>query len=130
MTWTVVLAATLVTAMFLFSGVQKLLTFTKQAQMFAKKFGLSLVLGQFVIAAVILLEIVAPLIVVHYSVTGQRSLQRWSTLSLLGLIVFTVLCNALYHWPAVGSNYYSFMSNLSTIGGLLLLLVLVSGAMF
>ena len=128
MTWTVVIAATLVTLMFLLSGVQKLLDFTKQAQQFAKKFGLSLVLGQFAIATVIVLEIVAPLIIVHYSVTGQRSMQRLTSLSLIGLIVFTILCNALYHWPAVGSNYYSFMSNISTVGGLVLLFVLLSGS--
>jgi uncharacterized membrane protein YphA (DoxX/SURF4 family) len=130
MNYTLVIAAALVLFMFLSSGVHKIMTFAKQSQQFARKFGISLVLGQVVISAVILLEVLAPLIIVQYGITGQRFLQPLAELGLLGLIVFTVLCNALYHWPATGSNYYSFMSNLSTIGGLILLYILMSGAKY
>ena len=69
----------------------------------------------------ILLEIVAPLIISLYSYNANPKLYIYTKLSLLGLIVFTILATLLYHFPPFGANYYSFMSNLSTLGGLLLL---------
>jgi hypothetical protein len=70
---------------------------------------------------VILLEIVGPFIISLYSYNSNPILYTYAKLSLLGLIVFTLLATLLYHFLPFGSNYYSFMSNLSTLGGLLLL---------
>jgi len=82
---------------------------------------LPLFLAKIIISCVILLEIVAQLIVSLYSYNSNAELYIYTKLSLLGLIVFIILATFLYHFPPYGPNYYSFMSNLSTLGGLLLL---------
>ena len=77
----------------------------------------------FVISSAVghLLEIAAPLIIALYSYNANPKLYIYAKLSILGLIIFTILATLIYHFPPIGSNYYSFMSNLSTLGGLLLL---------
>lgn len=78
-------------------------------------------LSKIIIIGVILLEIIAPLIIYVYSYNANPLLYTYTKLSLLGLMAFTILATFMYHFPPLGENYYSFMSNLSTLGGLLLL---------
>lgn len=69
---------------------------------------------------VILLEIVAPVIVV-YSIATKRY-KKWAYYSVIALIVFTILATLLYHFPDF-SNYkrsLGFWANMSLLGGLLL----------
>ncbi len=115
-------AVTLLTFMFLSSGFHKLFDFRNTYQGFAKKFKIAYGLAALVIALVIFLEIAAPLGLTYYTLNPTPTLLPLARLATVGLIVFTILCNVLYHWPAVGKDYYAFMSNVSTIGGLGLLL--------
>jgi uncharacterized membrane protein YphA (DoxX/SURF4 family) len=85
------------------------------------KTALPLPLAKIIISCVIVLEIVAPFIISLYSYNSNPQLYTYAKLCLLALIVFIILATFLYHFPPFGSNYYSFMSNLSTLGGLLLL---------
>ena len=39
----------------------------------------------------------------------------------LSLIIFTIKATYLYHFPPYGKEYYPFMGNLTTVGGLSLL---------
>ena len=98
-----------ITLMFLLSGINKIKTFTETSKGFAKKIGFSIGLAQFVILA--------------YTFTGLAYMVPFFKLATIGLIIFTVLCNAIYHNPMIKENYYAFMSNVSTIGGLLALFV-------
>lgn len=41
------------------------------------------------------------------------------------LVVFTILVTLLVHFPPVGFSYYPFISNVSTVGGLLALAKLI-----
>lgn len=74
-----------------------------------------------IIAVVILLETIAPVIIIYYFTTGEyKTLAYYSSLSLIG---FTILATLLYH-PPFFSNYYKsrpFWTNVSLIGGLLFL---------
>ena len=110
-----------ITLLFFISGFHKIKDFMNVVKGFMSKTALPLLLAKLIISGVILLEIAAPLIIALYSYNANPKLYTYTKLSLLGLIVFTILATLLYHFPPFGTNYYSFMSNLSTLGGLLLL---------
>jgi uncharacterized membrane protein YphA (DoxX/SURF4 family) len=103
------------------SGFEKIKDFMKVVKGFMNKTALPLPLAKIIIIGAIILEIAAPFIIALYSYNANPKLYTYTKLSILGLIVFTILATLIYHFPPVGSNYYSFMSNLSTLGGLLLL---------
>ena len=119
-------ASVFITLMFFLSGFNKITDFSQVTKGFCSKTSLPLSLCKIVIVCVILLEIIAPLTIAIY--TGNPQLQsnklfrNMTKVSIISLIVFTILATLLYHFPPYGSNYYSFLSNLSTVGGLLLLL--------
>lgn len=110
-----------ITLLFFLSGFHKINDFANTVQGLMKKTTFPLLLAQIIICGVILLEIVAPFIISLYSYNSNPELYTYTKLSIIGLIVFTILATVLYHFPPFGSNYYPVMSNLSTLGGLLLL---------
>ena len=121
-----VLASALITLMFFLSGFHKIIGFTDTSKSLVKKTGLALSLAKLVIVAVILLELIAPpIITVYFAMKQPQRLQEYAQLSTIALLVFTVAATLLYHFPPRGSNYYSCMSNLSTLGGLILLYTLI-----
>jgi len=115
------IASLFITLLFFLSGFNKIKDFNQVTKGFVNKTKIPLFLSKIVILGVILLEIIAPLIITLYSYNLNKSLYPYTKLSLIGLIIFTILATLIYHFPPVGSNYYSFTSNLSTIGGLILL---------
>ena len=115
------IASLFITLLFFLSGFNKIKDFNQVTKGFVNKTKIPLFLAKIVILGVILLEIIAPLIITLYSYNLNKSLYTYTKLSLIGLIIFTILATLIYHFPPVGSNYYSFTSNLSTIGGLILL---------
>lgn len=117
----VLIATIYITLLFFISGFHKIKDFTNVVKGFMNKTALPLPLSKIIISAVIVLEIVAPFIISLYSYNANPQLYTYAKLCLLALIVFIILATFLYHFPPFGSNYYSFMSNLSTLGGLLLL---------
>ena len=115
------IASLFITLLFFLSGFNKIKDFNQVTKGFVNKTKIPLFLSKIVILGVILLEIIAPLIITLYSYNLNKSLYPYTKLSLIALIIFTILATLIYHFPPVGSNYYSFTSNLSTIGGLILL---------
>lgn len=110
-----------ITLLFFLSGFHKIKDFIQVVKEFTNRTKIPFTLSKIIIICVILLEIIAPLIISLYSYNHNPLLYTYTKLSLLGLIVFIILATFMYHFPPVGQNYYSFMSNLSTLGGLLLL---------
>lgn len=110
-----------ITLLFFISGFHKITDFIQVVKGFMNKTKLPFTLSKIIIIGVILLEIVAPLIISVYSYNANPLLYTYTKLSLIGLIIFTILATLIYHFPPFDKNYYSFMSNLSTLGGLLLL---------
>jgi uncharacterized membrane protein YphA (DoxX/SURF4 family) len=117
----ILIATIYITLLFFVSGFQKIKDFMNVVKGFMSKTSIPLSLAKIIIIGAILLEIAAPLIISLYSYNANPKLYIYAKLSVLGLIIFTILATLIYHFPPVGSNYYSFMSNLSTLGGLLLL---------
>jgi uncharacterized membrane protein YphA (DoxX/SURF4 family) len=114
--------ALLVTLMFFLSGVEKIYTFSKTTMNFSKKINISLTLSKLVIAIVILLEIIAPIIITSYTFTGLFKLLPLFKTAVISLIMFTVVATIMYHNPFTSAkNYYTFISHLSILGGLLAL---------
>ena len=118
--------AILITLLFFLSGFEKIYLFAQSTGKFAKKIGISLTLAQFIISCVVVLELVAPVIIAAYLYTRAFSLVPFFKLAVIALSLFTILATALYHNPLKSKeNYYSFMSNVSTLGGLMALYVSV-----
>jgi len=110
-----------ITLLFFLSGFNKIKEFVSTSKGLSKRTNFSLAIAKIVIVGVIILEIFAPFIISVYAYTHNPFLRGYATLSVIGLIIFTILATVLYHFPPQGQNLYSCMSNLSTIGGLMLL---------
>lgn len=115
---------TLLVLMFLLSGINKIYTFGDTVNSLKQKvqYNFSDELYKLAILIVIALEIIAPIIVIYYSITGKRRTEAYY--SVIGLIAFTIIATIIYHFPDF-SNYKKsipFWANISLLGGLLLLL--------
>ena len=74
---------------------------------------------QLAIFIVIVLEILAPIIILYSLQTDMYTdLAYFSSVS---LAAFTVLATLIYHFPPTGGEYYAFMKNLTATGSLMLL---------
>ena len=112
----------LITLMFFLSGIEKIYMFSKTTMDFSNKINIPLTLSKLVIIGVILLEIIAPIIIISYTFTGLFNLLPLFKTALISLIVFTFVATIMYHNPIKSSkNYYEFITHLSIIGGLLAL---------
>lgn len=114
----------LLTAMFFFSGCNKINNFDKTVLNFKDKLNIELNnnVYKFIIAIVILLELSAPIIIGYNAITGKW--KEFSIYAVYCLIAFTILATIIYH-PLDINNYYKsipFWANISLIGGLLLLI--------
>ena len=116
-----------ITLLFFLSGFHKISGFMDVVKGFVSKTSIPLQLSKLIIVGVILLEIIAPLIIALYAYDYPNSTMNKNLpkLSIVALIVFTILATLIYHFPPYGNNYYSFMSNVSTIGGLSALYLLL-----
>ena len=122
------IAMYLILAIFVVAGINKVKGFDGTVKGFMgmmpkdlKK--LPLVLFQLVILMVILIEIVAPLVLVYMDLDENNTLpQEVHNISVWLLVGFTALATILYHNPMDKSQMTNFLKNLAIIGGLLLLL--------
>ena len=116
--------AILITLIFFLSGVEKIYKFSKTTKDLSKKINIPLTISKLVISAVILLEIIAPIIITSYTFTDLPNLLPLFNTALISLIVFTIVATIMYHNPFKSTKkYYEFINHLSIIGGLLALYV-------
>lgn len=124
------LTSFLITFMYFLSGINKINNFYSVSDNFQKK--LSILTGFFnynvlaklaklIIIIVIILEIVAPAIIILNCLKEDLNLKNIAKMCALALAVFTVLATIIYHIPLTGEHYYHFMSNITATGALLLL---------
>ena len=113
------LAVVLITLLFLLSGFRKTQNLTGTAKYLQSKVKLNIDFNLYKlgIISVIILQIFCPLIILYHIHT--KKYKKYAKISVNLLILFTILATFLFHYPPVGKDYYSFMSNLSTIGGLM-----------
>lgn len=106
--------------MFFTSGVDKIVNFDKTVGGLIKKVHVHENISKLAIIFAILIEIIAP-IAINYGHFYDKDI---AAIALVSLTIFTILATAIYHFPPLGGQYYPFMSNLTTVGGLMLALTL------
>jgi len=113
--------AFLLIILFFLSGFDKINNVSKLADGLKNKVNLNINIDLYKLAIiiVILLEIFAPIIIM-YSIQYKKYYKH-AYYSTIGLILFTILATFLYHFPATGKKYYSFMNHVALVGGLMLL---------
>lgn len=116
-----ILYSGLITFMFLISGLYKIRDFQPTVAGFIEKTGISLNLAIIAIACAAMLQIFASVIIIYESIDNQGIYRKAAMFSAYALAVFTVLATLVYYFPPYGKNYYPFISNVTTFGGLLLL---------
>lgn len=114
--------AIMILLMYFLAGINKAMNFKQTVNGFKNMFmfkNLPQMFYDLAIALVVVLEIVAPLIIVYSLQTNlYADLAYYSSVS---LAVFTVLATLIYHFPPSGAEYYAFIKNLTATGSLLLL---------
>lgn len=115
----------LATIMFFLAGVKKIFNFHNVSLGLQKRLAnklfldLPLYFSYVAIIGVILLEILAPLLM-NYSYYTKKY-YKYAKYACYALILFVIMATYLYHFPPFGSEYYPFMSNLTFIGGLIII---------
>lgn len=125
-----IIAVFLIINMFFLSGIGKFINFNSELGRLNKKlpnYGIS---NNIFIILAGLLEIVAPIIILYclikkiYFNNLSNIENNLNTLSIIGLIIFTVLATFIFYYSFTGMKWYPFISNTVTIGALILLLLI------
>ena len=106
--------------MYFISGINKVFSINKTADGLKKRFPfkkLPDICYQYIIICVVLLQFFSPLIIV----VSLKKKHIFGRIACYSLSVFTVIATFLYHWPPEEHHYYSVLSNINAVGGLLLL---------
>ncbi len=115
------LAPSLLLVMFLMSGLNKVVTLDKTIENLTNKLNIEKGLATAGIYGVILLEIIAPIIIIYHIMTKEY--KDYAKYAIWSLVIFTIVVTVIYHPPEL-ANYYksiAFWANMSLLGGLLLL---------
>jgi uncharacterized membrane protein YphA (DoxX/SURF4 family) len=108
--------------MYFLAGINKAKNFSSTVKGFQGMFflqNLPNIFYDLTILGVILLEIFAPIVIMFSLYTNTHT--DCAYYSSVGLAIFTVLANLIYHFPTNKGQYSSFMKNLTAIGSLMLL---------
>ena len=109
-----------ITFMYFMSGLQKLIDINKVSLGLLKRLNIKapLVLYKLAIIAVILIEIICSINIVYASLNNKY--RKVGVYSAYILAAFTILVTLIYHFPPYGHTYYAFISNVTSLGALLL----------
>ena len=108
--------------MYFLAGINKARNFAGTVAGFKNMFFLKKlpnIFYQLAIFLVIILEILAPIIILYSLQTDMYD--DLAYFSSVALAAFTVVATLIYHFPPTGGEYYAFMKNLTATGSLLLL---------
>ena len=110
--------------MFVYSGVMKVMGFSKKTKGLSKKTGFPYPINELGMLGVILLEVVGSLIIVSYfwgqkEIFGIRLEKEYMQYLLQIYLLFLIVVTFLYHPPTEQLTH--FLSNVTTFGGLLLI---------
>ena len=111
------LAILLFYIMFIYSGVNKINTFSKKTETLGNKTGLPNIINQLGMIGVILLEIIGSLIIIYDSYNKNVIPKLLIDFTKIQFLLFLIVVTFLYHPPT--EKIIPFLSNLSTFSGLL-----------
>lgn len=113
-------------AMFVYSGFDKIFSFNKKVEGLNKKLNLPLPILNLGMLLVILLEIFAPIVITTRIFMGKSSpkfLNLLSDIMFCLMILFLIVVTLLYHPPGT-KKMIPFLSNCSTLSGIVFLFIL------
>ena len=118
------LIVTLLTIMFFLSSFSKIKDYPNVVKGFKKRFEKKLfnipdIFYNLAIVIAICIQFFCPLIIL-YSIYNPKY-KMYGFVASIWLIIFTILATYLYHFPPSGKEYYPFIGNVTTIGGLSLM---------
>jgi uncharacterized membrane protein YphA (DoxX/SURF4 family) len=120
------LASFLLLLIFLLSGFNKLFNLEQTANYLKNKINLNFNIPNiFYILAIIIaiiIQIGCSSYILYSIYNNIYKSNNYLIYSIYAIIGFTILATLIFHFPPIGKDYNSFMSNLSIIGGLLLLI--------
>lgn len=125
-----VFITSVVNLMFFIAGIDKIVNFNKVVNGLQKRLSFNTkpllpeMLYQVMILVAILIEIIAPIVI--FKASNNRKYRKYGVNACYSLIAFTILATTIYHFPPFGVKYYPFMSNITTVGGLLAISALLS----
>jgi len=111
-------ATLLLVAIFFIAGLQKVRGFEGTVSMIAEHLGVDS-LAKLVTILVIMLEMLAPLVILYAAITKKH--YTYAYIASLVLAVFTLIVTFMFYYPLTSENQLMFMLHLSLAGGLLLL---------
>jgi uncharacterized membrane protein YphA (DoxX/SURF4 family) len=114
----------LLTIMYFLSSFSKIKNYSDVVEGFGKRFSKQLfempqVFYMMLLVLAILIQFFCPLIIMYSAY--DKKYRNYGYYACLILIIFTIKATYLYHFPPSDKEYYPFMSNVTTIGGLSLL---------
>ena len=111
----------MLTLIFFIAGINKILNFNGVVDDFNSRLVfLPKFLAQLIILAVILIEIICPVIIVYSF--NYKKIKTIAYIALITLCVFTILATLLYHLHGSINQIIKFLSNTALLGGLWLLI--------
>ena len=117
-------SVTLFFVMFIYSGVNKIMKFDQKSSTLAKKINCSEVVAKIGMVCVILLEILASLYLIFYTIFRKPDQKgffyKFAMAMIIAFLIFMVVVTIIYHPP--GKTVIPFLSNLTTFAGLLLMM--------
>lgn len=111
------LAIPLFYIMFVYSGINKINTFSKKVETLGKKTGLPNIVNQLGMMGVILLEVVGSIIIIYDNYHKNVIPKLLTDFIKLQFLLFLIVVTFLYHPPT--EKIIPFLSNLTTFSGLL-----------
>jgi len=109
--------------MFIYSGFNKILNFSKKTSHLTKKTNLPYPINEIGMLGVILLEIIGSLIIIYYFFGGN--INKEYVIQVLSLfLLFLIVVTFIYHPPT--DKIIPFLSNVTTFSGLLLIYDMVN----
>lgn len=118
----IIVYAFFILLMYFLSGINKANNFSSTVKGFQHMFFLKNLPEYFyyvVILGVVLLELLAPIIIMYSLYTNTYI--EYAYYSSIGLAVFTLLATLIYHFPSNKTQNHTFMKDLTALGSLLLL---------
>jgi putative oxidoreductase len=112
----------LISILFVYSGINKILNFNDTAQYFNKKVNfIDINLSKVVIVMAILILLISPILMLIGMAKNNSLLLQIGT---GGLIIFTILATIIFHPITDANERNNMLKNISIIGGLALVLVI------
>lgn len=121
--------------MFLASGVFKIKDFEENVTKLQKSLprlfisDKSIITSKIGIVLAIIIQIICPIIIIYSSIylicnqntQYRRRVNTLASVNCIIIAIFTLMATYLFHFPPKGREYYPFISNITTVGGFLLL---------